>query len=89
MEYSFGIFKPIYKGTIQDWNQLQNKIAWCINDLTIYPKIVVQCPHCGSINVHNLNNQKLYKHIKCSLYRYNGYYIYYECPGYKIGIITE
>jgi hypothetical protein len=41
MNYSFGLFKPIYKGTYEDWAKLQEKIAWCINDFSIYPNLIV------------------------------------------------
>lgn len=50
-DYRFGYYKPKFNGTVEEWNQLRNTIAWQHESLSIYPSIVVQCPHCGAINV--------------------------------------
>jgi hypothetical protein len=82
----FGYGKPRFQGTKKEWNELQHKIAWKIDILSIYPFIVVKCPHCDAINVHNSTTYPFNHHHKCKL---RGYYDDYACPGYYIGIITE
>ena len=89
MDYPFGLYKNFFEGTNKEWKRLQNKIAWQIDILSNYPSIVVKCPHCGAINVHNIKREKLNTHKVCKLQRFNGNYIYYECPGYRLGIITD
>lgn len=88
MEYLFGYDKKPFEGTKEEWEKLQNKIAWWIEHSSLYPFIVVKCPHCGSSNSHNVTNN-LYKHKECNLHYYKGVRVYYECPGYKLGIYTN
>ena len=86
MDYLFGYEKKPFTGTKEEWNQLQNTIAWWIESSSIYPFITVKCPHCGSINNHNIMNYGIRNHKPCNLHYYKGVRVYYECPGYKIGI---
>ena len=67
----------------------QNKIAWWVEKSSIYPFITVKCPHCGSINNHNVMNNSIHKHKICNLHYYKGVRVYYECPGYKLGIYID
>ena len=81
----FGYDKKPFNGTKEEWEKLKNKIAWWIENSSNYPFISVKCPHCGSNNTHNISHN-LHKHQECNLQYYNGARVYYECPGYKIGI---
>jgi len=88
MDYSFGYEKPLFTGTKEEWENLQNKIAWWVESSSIYPFITVKCPHCGTINNHNVIHN-IHTHKICNLHYYKGVRVYYECPGYKLGIYYE
>ena len=81
----FGYDKKPFDGTKEEWENLQNKIAWWVEPMSNYPFVVVNCPHCGSNNVHNVSDN-FHKHRECNLHYYKGVRVFYECPGYKLGI---
>jgi hypothetical protein len=85
----FGYGKPAFDKSDKKWIQLQHKIAWKIDTLSIYPFIIVKCPHCNAINLHNIHLHALNRHQQCQLQRYQGIQVDYECPGYYIGIVTD
>ena len=81
-DYRFGYYKPKFNGTVEEWNQLRNTIAWQHESLSIYSSAM---PSLWS-NQLLFYNLSLNTHKQCQLHKYQ---MEYECPGYKIGIYMD
>ena len=95
MNYQFGPDKKNFNGTQTQWNKFKEEIAWWNEDTSSYPVVNVVCPHCGSINTHNIFRKTSYddlkqplpqeNHRECDLMTsYQGNMIPYNCPGYSV-----
>ena len=84
-KYNFGPHNPFFLGSLEEWDELKNKIAWWHEDSLKYPFVSVLCPHCGTKNTHDITYDGGDGPRDCDLtVDQTGKIIKYECPGYYI-----
>ena len=84
-KYDFGPHNPFFLGSLEEWNELKNRIAWWHEDALKYPFVMVLCPHCGVKNMHDITYDRGDGPRDCDLtVDQTGRTIKYECPGYYI-----